>query len=279
VPNWYFFAAILSHLWEKIGTWNKHIDSGQMAGNEWHQRVFHVDGIRKSVQKIKNRFIRSFSATTLRRRASRTLVPAQTDLEVKYFYTVGERRSEVLLHRNGFLGEVPGQGCRWEASNESILNFLGTFSDAIDMKNTLVPFISRHLPGINVLIPCAYFFSKMQQYRSKKISIWHINTYIASQNAAIRAPCCCDALWESGDNITKLNSLTMGSFNFCIAHRTQRATYSQASRVEFSVGEGMIWSARQVCAHCVDYSGLVSIMTMSWLKRKIYHCHDSHYIF
>ena len=64
------------------------MDSGQMAGNEWHQRVCKVDDIRKSVQQIKNRLRRRSSAPTLRRRAARKLVPAQTDLEVKYFYTV-----------------------------------------------------------------------------------------------------------------------------------------------------------------------------------------------
>ena len=68
------------------------MDSGQMAGNEWHQRVCKVDGIGKCVQPIKNRLSRSCSAPTLPRRARQKVVPAQTDLKVKYFYTVGEKK-------------------------------------------------------------------------------------------------------------------------------------------------------------------------------------------
>ena len=44
----------------------------RLAAHTHAQRVYHVDDIRKSVQKIKNRFIRSFSATTLSRHLTQT---------------------------------------------------------------------------------------------------------------------------------------------------------------------------------------------------------------
>ena len=47
----------------------------RLAAHTHAQRVYHVDDIRKSVQKIKNRFIRSFSATTLSRHLTQKAVP------------------------------------------------------------------------------------------------------------------------------------------------------------------------------------------------------------
>ena len=59
----------------------------EMAQKEYHERVFPVGGIRKNAQPIENRFTRSFSAPTLRRRPAQKVVPQQTGLKVKHFYT------------------------------------------------------------------------------------------------------------------------------------------------------------------------------------------------
>ena len=47
---------------EKMHTWNAHnvMDSGQMAGNEWHQGVLQVDGIEKCAQPVEKRVTSRF---------------------------------------------------------------------------------------------------------------------------------------------------------------------------------------------------------------------------
>ena len=144
--------------------------------NEWLQRVCGVDGIGKSVQQIKNRLSRRSSAPTLPRRARQKVVPAQTDLKVKYFYTVGQfvyLRCKSTLNRfrfvcDRFFPSVTTSKLSSAELNRTLIDRLDTFSDAIDLANTLVPFISRHLPGIHLNIPCDFFFHICDNIAAKK---------------------------------------------------------------------------------------------------------------
>ena len=86
----------------------------EMAQKEYHERVFPVGDIRKNAQPIENRFTRSFSAPTLRRRPAQKVVPQQTGLKVKYFYNVNEKSGYIfhvikVLHFETGLG-----GVRWD---------------------------------------------------------------------------------------------------------------------------------------------------------------------
>ena len=92
--------------------------------------------------------------------------PAQTDFEVKYFYNADEKsdyifvfpprcKSTSLRDRFGpepFFGGVSAQRRRQGASTHQILDRLDTFSDAIDLTNTLSTLFLRlggHKPDIS----------------------------------------------------------------------------------------------------------------------------------
>ena len=48
--------------------------------------------------------------------------------------------------QDGFFGDAPTSTLSFEALNEPILDRLDIFSDATDLKNTLVLLFLRHLP-------------------------------------------------------------------------------------------------------------------------------------
>ena len=76
----------------------------------------------------------------------------------------------------------------FEATSISFLEWLDTFFDATDVKNTLVPFISRHLPGIHVDILCGHFFHIQDKILPTKFqfggsALKKVNTFGKNENS------------------------------------------------------------------------------------------------
>ena len=78
---------------------------------------------------------------------SEKMVPPQTGLKEKYFYTAEEKSGYIFgftnlhfetgLGRDHFCGGVPAQSSRREASSKPFFDLLDIFSGVIDIKNAM----------------------------------------------------------------------------------------------------------------------------------------------